>query len=50
VHEELARQRGSSATEAPASLKPASNGNGAPHRNGQQHNIPSASRSVGWVD
>jgi Tfp pilus assembly protein PilW len=45
VHEELARQRGSSATETPASPKPASNGNGAPHRNGQQHAIPAAGRA-----
>jgi len=42
VHEELARQRGSSATEKPAASKPASNGNGAPHRNGQQHTTPVA--------
>lgn len=45
VHDELARQRGSSATEAPASLKPASNGNEAPHRNGQQHATPAVVRA-----
>jgi hypothetical protein len=45
VHDELARQRGSSATEKPAAPKPASNGNGAPHRNLQQHAIPAAGRA-----
>lgn len=45
VYEELARQRGSSTIEPPTSSKPASNGNGAPHRNGQQHATPAAARA-----
>jgi hypothetical protein len=42
VRDELARQRGPSASENPASPKPVSNGNGLPHRNGQQHATPAA--------
>jgi hypothetical protein len=45
VHEELARQRGSSATENPASSKPASNGNGSLGTNGQQRATPAAGRA-----
>ena len=45
VHEELARQSGESATETPASPKPASNFNGLPHMNGQQHATPAAGRA-----
>ena len=45
VHEELARQRGSSATETSPTPKPDSNGNGPPHRNGQQHATPAAARA-----
>lgn len=45
VNEELARQRGPSVTETLDSPKAVSNGNGAPHRNGQQHATPAASRA-----